>query len=219
MTTLMALLAALPAMTQDNTLTEDEKKEGWKLLFDGKTTTGWRGYKKETCPDGWQAVDGALTRVNKSGDILTTETYENFDLKIDWRVGPGGNSGVMFHVTETEKEPYMTGPEMQVLDTAKDPIHSAGSCYGLYAPTKQVVKPVGEWNSSRLVANKGKCEHWLNGEKIVEYEIGSEEWNKKVADSKFKAWAQFGKPSKGHVALQDHGDKVEFKNIRIKTLN
>jgi hypothetical protein len=217
------LAAAMLASVQDNALTDEEKKDGWKLLFDGTSTQGWRGYKKDKCPDGWQAVDGALTRVKGGGDILTVAQYESFELKIDWRVAPGGNSGIMFHVTETEGAPFMTGPEMQVLDDAKhgdgrNPLTSAGSCYALYPPAKKAVKPAGEWNSARLVVDKGKCEHWLNGEKIVAYEIGGEDWNKKVAASKFKAWAKFGKEPKGHIDLQDHGDKVEFKNIKLKVL-
>ncbi len=221
---MLSLVAFAALAVQDNTLSDDEKKAGWKLLFDGKTTEGWRGYKKDKMTDGWQAVEGALTRTKGGGDIVTVDQYESFDLKIDWRIAAGGNSGIMFHVTETAGAPYETGPEMQVLDDAKhadgkSPLTSAGSCYALYAPTKKVVKPAGEWNSARLVVNKGKCENWLNGEKIVEYDLNSDEWAKKVAGSKFKAWARFGKEPKGHLDLQDHGDKVEYKNIKIKGLD
>ncbi len=219
----MSLMLVAVLMLQDNTLTDDEKKAGWKLLFDGKTTEGWRAYKKDKITDGWQAVDGALARVGRGGDIVTVEQFDDFELAIDWKVADGGNSGIFFRVLETEGASYLTGPEMQVLDNAKhgdgkNTLTSAGSCYALYAPSKDVCKPAGEWNRVRIVAKGAKVEHWLNGEKIVEYEIGSEDWNAKVAASKFKTWKSFAKAAKGHLCLQDHGDRVEFKNIKIRAI-
>ena len=220
---MLTLFAALSLAAQDNTLSEDEKKAGFKLLFDGKTLDGWRGWKKDKPTEAWKVVDGLLTLAGKGGDILTIEQYENFELKIDWRVAPGGNSGIMYRVAETEGAPYMTGPEYQVLDNAKhpdgkNPKTSAGSIYAVYAPAKDVSKPAGEWNSSRIVANGKKIEHWLNGEKTAEAEIGSEDWAKRIADSKWKTAKKYGLETKGHIDLQDHGDKVEYKNIKIREI-
>jgi hypothetical protein len=220
---MLTLLAALSLSAQDNTLSEDEKKAGFKLLFDGKSLDGWRGWKKDKPSEAWKVVDGLLTLAGKGGDILTIEQYENFELKIDWRVAPGGNSGIMYRVAETEGAPYMTGPEYQVLDNAKhpdgkNPKTSAGSIYAVYAPAKDVSKPAGEWNSSRIVANGRKIEHWLNGEKTAEAEIGSEDWAKRIADSKWKTAKKYGLETKGHIDLQDHGDKVEYKNIKIREI-
>lgn len=220
---MLTLLAALSLSAQDNTLSDDEKKAGFKLLFDGKTLDGWRGWKKDKPTEAWKVVDGLLTLAGKGGDILTIEQYENFELKIDWRVAPGGNSGIMYRVAETEGAPYMTGPEYQVLDNAKhpdgkNPKTSAGSIYAVYAPAKDVSKPAGEWNSSRIVANGKKIEHWLNGEKTAEAEIGSEDWAKRIADSKWKTAKKYGLETKGHIDLQDHGDKVEYKNIKIREI-
>jgi hypothetical protein len=231
----VVLLAAAPARAADaagepapNKLTAKEAKAGWKLLFDGKTTKGWRGYKQKTAPAAWTVKDGAFVFENKEGvtrgDLLTRDQYESFELTLDWRVTEGGNSGVIYHVLETEDQPWKTGPEMQVLDNGKhrdgkNPLTSAGSCYALYAPSKDVSKPVGEWNQARLVVNGASVEHWLNGEKIVSYEKGSADWNAKVAASKFKDFPNFGKATKGHIDLQDHGDKVEYRNIKIRVLH
>jgi cytochrome c len=210
-----------------NKLSSAEVKAGWKLLFDGKSTKGWRGYKAKAVPSAWVVQDGALAFDKKEGatggDLLTRDQYENFELSIDWRVGEGGNSGIMYHVQETEDHPWRTGPEMQVLDNArhrdgKNPLTSAGSCYGLYAPSKDVTRPVGEWNQARLVVNGPAVEHWLNGEKIVSYEKGSADWDAKVAGSKFKSMPNFGESTRGHIDLQDHGDRVEFRNIKLRVL-
>lgn len=206
-----------------NVLGSEAHAQGWTLLFDGKSTTGWRGYKQDAAPDGWQAVDGALTRVGGGGDLVTVEQFDSFDLRFDWKVEPGGNSGVMFRVGESAGATYHTGPEFQILDNAahadgKDSLTSAGSCYGLYAPTKDVTRPAGSWNEARIVVNGNRVEHWMNGERIVEYEIGSPDWEKRIAASKFKQWPDFGRLSRGHIALQDHGDRVAYRNIRIRPL-
>ena len=217
-------LAALSSPEADNTLTDEEKKAGWKLLFDGKSSDGWRGWKKDKLPDGWQVIDGALTRIKGGGDLITVDQYENFELKIDWRLAQGGNSGILYLVQETDHAPYETGPEYQLLDEVKhgigkcDPT-ATGACYALYPPTRDAGSPIGEWNRTKIVLNHKKIEHWLNDQKIVECEIGSADWNDKVAKSKFKAWANFAKAPKGYIDLQDHGGKVEFKNIKIKVLD
>jgi len=207
-----------------NTLSDAEKAAGFKLLFDGKNADGWRGYKMKTLPSGWKVMDGHLVRAGGGGDIITDGEYGSFELLVDWKISPKGNSGIMYHVAEGPETAYMTGPEYQVLDNdrhadGKNKLTRAASCYGLYPTTKEVCKPAGEWNHTKIVIKDGHVEHWLNDVKVVEYQKGGDEWNKKVASSKFKAWSQFGKPTKGHIALQDHGDKVEYRNIKIKVLD
>jgi hypothetical protein len=206
-----------------NALTAQEKAAGWRLLFDGKTTAGWRGYRKTDMPPDWQVVDGALTRVGKAGDIVTVEQFGSFELAFDWSVAPGGNSGVFFRVTEDSAEVWHSGPEFQILDNAahKDgltPATSAGADYALHAPTRDVTRLPGTWNEARIVVRGNHVEHWLNGEKIVEYELGSADWTARVAKSKFNKHPGFGRAPKGHIALQDHGDRVAFRNIKIKPL-
>jgi hypothetical protein len=210
-----------------NTLTEQEKAAGWKLLFDGKTTAGWRAFRGKSMPDKWHVVDGALVLQPRSGkqggDIVTEDQYGSFDLKLEWKISPGGNSGIMYHVSESEAAPWFTGPEYQVLDNAKhadgrNPLTSAASCYALYAPTKDSTRPVGEWNQARIVVRGKHVEHWLNGEKVVSYEFDSPDWNDRVKASKFKEMPKFGKEPKGYIDLQDHGDEVAYRNIKIRPL-
>jgi hypothetical protein len=196
---------------------------GWRSLFDGRTTTGWRGFRKTEMPSGWQVVDGALTRVAAAGDIITNDEFANFDLTVDWKIAPGGNSGIMYRVTEAADETYETGPEMQVLDDERHPdgnsrLTSAGAAYGLYPSPTGVVRPSGEWNTARVVVNGNHVEHWLNGVKLLEYELGSPDWTQRVAASKFQQWPGYGRAAKGHIALQDHGDWVAYRNIKIKVL-
>lgn len=219
-----AMPLAFAAESAPNTLTDAEKADGWVLLFDGeKPGEHFRGYKKETLPDGWVAEDGALVRKG-GGDIITREKYESFELSIDWKISENGNSGIMFKVHETGDAPYLTGPEAQILHNGghADP-QLSGWMYDLYPAEIDTTKPVGEWNNFVLKCQKTatgtyKCEHWLNGEKYVEYEIGSDDWNERVSKSKFKDWKEFGKHADGHIALQDHGDLVSFRNIKIKVL-
>ena len=162
----------LTAANDQNTLTAAEKKDGWKLLFDGKTTTGWRGWKQQTAPDGWKAVEGALTRVDKAGDLITVDQYASFDLTFDWRIAKNGNSGVFFHVAEAPDLPntFTTGPEYQLIDNdghpdAKNgPDRWAAANYALHPPVNAVPKPIGEWNQSRILVNGPHVEHWLNGD-------------------------------------------------------
>jgi hypothetical protein len=195
----------------------------WRPLFDGATTSGWRGYGKPDMPAGWQVVDGALTRVGEGGDIITTEQYANFELELEWMVKAGGNSGIFYRGVENTDAIYYSAPEMQVLDDAvhadgKNELTSAGSNYALHPAPRGVVKPVGEWNAVRIVANGDHIEHWLNGQKIIEYEINSDDWKQRVAASKFKDFPGYGQAKTGYIGLQDHGDWVAFRNIRIKVL-
>jgi alpha-3'-ketoglucosidase len=206
-----------------NTLTPAEAKAGWRLLFDGTTTKGWRAYGADTMPPGWQVVDGALTRVAPAGDIITVDTYRNFELSVDWNISPGGNSGIFYRGALGSDYIYYSAPEMQVLDDArhsdgKSPLTSAGADYGLYPAPRGVVKPAGEWNTARVVVRGNHVEHWLNGKKIVSYELGSADWARRVAGSKFREWPQYGKAGEGYIGLQDHGDRVAYRNIKIRVL-
>jgi predicted amidohydrolase len=227
-----------PAAKQDgdspappNTLTDDEKQAGWRLLFDGQTTSGWRGYNRQDMPAGWKVIDGVLTRVSGGAggkgagggdDIITLDQYDNFELTLEWRIVAGGNSGLMFRVKEGAVTSWHVAPEMQILDNTKWPTRDkrqlAGACYDLYAPEKDVTRSTGEWNQVRLVARGPHLEHYLNGIKQVEYEIGSDDWNQRVAASKFKDKPDFAKATKGHICLQDHSDKVEFRSIKLREL-
>ncbi|MGH7449118.1 MAG: 3-keto-disaccharide hydrolase [Longimicrobiales bacterium] len=206
-----------------NALTPEQAQEGWRLLFDGTSTGGWRGYNRSDMPAGWQAVDGALTRTAEAGDIITTEQFANFELALDWMLRPGGNSGIFYRAVESDDPIYYSAPEMQVLDDAVhvdggSPLTSAGANYGLHPAPQGVVRPVGDWNSVRLIVNGNHVEHWLNGQKIVEYELGSDDWKQRVANSKFVEWPAYGTAARGHIGLQDHGDWVAFRNIRIRVL-
>jgi len=212
-----------PSSTNQNSLTDAEKAAGWRLLFDGKTTTGWRNYGKPTISDGWVVQDGALTRVGAGGDIITSDEFKNFELSIDWKIEPGGNSGIFYRAADDTDEIYWNAVEMQVLDDAKhpdgqSPVTSAGAAYDLYPAPPGHVHPGGEWNTARLIVNGNHVEHWLNGVKLLEYELGSRDWDSKVAGSKFKPHPRFGKNSQGHIGLQDHGNVVAYRNIKIRVL-
>ncbi len=210
-------------MTQNNTLTAEERAAGWQLLFDGESTEHFRGYQQEDCPAGWQVVDGTIHRADKAGDIITREQFGDFELSIEWKVAGPGNSGIMFRVTEDADKSFMTGPEYQILNNdvhpdGQKPKTSAGANYALHAPTKDMTRPVGEWNHTIIKADGPHVEHWMNGEKIVAYELWSEEWEKLVADSKFSKWPGYGRNKAGHICLQDHSDPVWYRNIRIRKL-
>jgi hypothetical protein len=207
------------------TLSLEDQNAGWKMLFDGKTFNGWRGFKMAGAPKGWRITkNGELYFKSKGGgDIMTVDEFEDFELQLEWKISKGGNSGIFFGVTEDDEYSWKTGPEMQVLDNARhedglDPKTSAGSNYALHAPTRDVTRPAGEYNEARIVVKGTHIEHWLNGVKIVEYEIGSPDWQALVAASKFKETPKYGRNRKGHIVLQDHGDKVWYRKIKIRTL-
>ena len=203
-----------------NELTAAEKKAGWTLLFDGKTMEHFRNYKKEGIKEAWVVKDGAFTLLEKGGgDIITKKQYGAFEFTADYKITPGGNSGLMYHVQESESTPWRTGPEIQILDNpkGKDP-QKAGWLYQLYRPAEGVdaTKPAGKWNTIRILITPEKCVHWMNGTKYVEYVKGSEDWDKKVAASKFSKFKDFGKATKGHICLQDHGNEVSYRNVKIR---
>ena len=230
----MLLLLGSAALAQKpNTLTRKEKKEGWKLLFDGQTTKGWHTYLRDTVGSKWQVKDGALVfdptqPDNGGGDIVTNEVYENYELQLQWKISKGGNSGIIFDVQEDPQfnATYLTGPEMQVLDNIdaednKKPNHLAGCLYDMSGDASvSKPNPVGEWNQVRLIQNKGHLTFWLNGIKTFDGQIGSPEWNAMVANSKFKnkAFWNFAKVAKGKIALQQHPGSSGWRNIKIRQL-
>lgn len=204
-------------------------KDRWIALFDGKSTDHWRGYKKDHLPAEWKIEDGTLALTRKGGGyIVTKEQFEHFDLRLDWKISEGGNSGLLFRVSEDPQYKYVyeTGPEVQILDDERHPdakkgkegTHKAGANYDLMPPMKPAVKPAGEWNHLRLKVKNGHVQCWLNGKKVQDYQLGSPGWKELVAQSKFATMPQYGKTVSGHISLQDHGDKVWFRNIRIRRL-
>ena len=203
--------------------------EEWVNLFDGKTLNGWHGYNKTAKVDNWVVKNGVLECVETpyeavNADIVTDKEYGDFELAWEWRIGKGSNSGVMYHVVEDEKYPYtfITGPEYQLIDDAGWPgkleeWQKTGADYAMHLPNdKKQLKPAGEWNSSRIVFNKGHVEHWLNGSKILDFEAWGDDWKQKKAEGKWKDTPDYGVAKKGRIALQAHGGKVAFRNIRIK---
>ncbi len=210
-----------------NALTPAQRAAGWTLLFDGRSTDAWRGYRRKAFPEkGWRIEDDCLVvGGGGGGDILTKATYENFELELDWKVAKGSNSGIMFRVTERHGAPWQTGPECQILDDAghnvkpTDP-HAAGALYDLQAPADtKVSRPVGEFNHARILVKDDRVRHWLNGVKIIDCPLAGSVWDGLVAKSKFNQYEGFGASKRGHIALQDHGTTVWFKNIRIRDLD
>lgn len=218
----------------NNQLSEKEKATGWQLLFDGKTTDGWRNFKSDEIGSAWKVANGTLYLDNArkkdwqivgGGDIITDEAYENYELQLEWKMEPGGNSGIIFNVVEDKKYDYVwqTGPEMQILDNVRHPdgrivTHRSGDLYDMIESRFVTVNPAGEWNRIRLISKNGHVEQWQNGYKVVEYQMHTPEWQEMIENSKFKDMPDFGKAKKGHIALQDHGNKIWFRNIKIKPL-
>jgi hypothetical protein len=220
---------------QDNTLSAREKNDGWQLLFDGSTTNGWHTYGYKSVNKAWVVNDGAIHAdtsakkdlpPNESKDILTDEQFDNFHFKADWKISVGGNSGIIFFVHEDKpkySQTYLTGPEMQVVDNdrhadAKIIKHRTGDLYDLISSSSEPAKPAGEWNHAEIISNEGKLDFYLNGQHIINTRMWDDNWKQMVAGSKFKSMPDFGKFTKGYLALQEHGNEVWYKNIKIKKL-
>ena len=204
--------------SEHNKLSKQERKDGWKLLFNGKRLNKWRNFKKDSVSDGWQVKEGAFVRAGKSaGDIVTKKQYDSFELQLEYKISKGGNSGLMFHVTEEESTPWRSGPEIQIQDNVDghDP-QLSGWLYQLYSSEKDATKPAGQWNQLRILITPEKCEQYMNGVKYCEYVKRSKDWDERVAKSKFAAFSKFGKSKKGHICLQDHGNEVAFRNVKIR---
>ena len=219
---------------KSNTLTDTEVRDNWQLLFNGKDFTGWHAFKQKTVGDNWiidpteQAIqvhkaEGSTT--HGQGDLTTDGEYENYELRLDWKISACGNSGIIYNILEIDSlsATYQSGPEMQVLDNTCHPDakiikHRAGDLYDMISCSVENVKPAGEWNSIRLICNNGKVEHWQNEQKLVEYDQNAPTWKTMIAGSKFKTMPYFGTSRKGKIALQDHGDKVWYRNIKIRKL-
>lgn len=215
-----------------NELSEGEKQAGWQLLFDGKSTAGWRGYKQDSMPRSWKVENGSLLSRRadgeSSGDIISTDKFDDFEFVLQWKMTRGGNSGVVYRATEEHHHMWESGPEYQILDNTShldglNTLASASACYAVFAPARDVTRPLGQWNQTRIVARGKHVEHWLNGEKMVEYDIDSERWRAHVKTSKFfpTAYGQgnWGRAAQGHIGLQDYGGAIEFRGIKLRRLS
>lgn len=227
--TFKKMLAALLLIGLIAPAVRADANDGWEVLFDGTSTDAFRGWKSDTFPDKGWVIDGDALHIqadSKAGDIVTKKQYANFDLRFEWKVAKGSNSGVIYRCVEHDdvRLSFMSGPEYQILEDAnhrngKNPKTSAASLYAHYAPNeKKTLKPIGQWNTGRVVADGGKIEHWLNGEIVIAYDLDSEAFKKISQGTHYKQWPNFAKDRKGHIAFQDHTDDVWFRNIKIKQL-
>ena len=213
---------------QNNTLTKTEEKEGWELLFDGQSIKDWRFFKGDEIKE-WKVVDGVLynsgTGSDHGGDIITKETYKDFELYLEWKISPSSNSGVFYHVQELDsiQAIYESGPEYQLMDDASAKVGSlssqrTGANYSMNEPIGAKVKPLDQWNETRIIVKGPHVEHWLNGVKVVEYELWSEDWVQRKNDGKWKNYPYYGIAKDGYIGLQDHGGLTQFRNIKIRKL-
>jgi hypothetical protein len=210
--------------TDANTLSAAEQAAGWRLLFDGNTTNGWRGYKSQTLPAAWHVEDGTLMKKTGTDDIITTEKFGNFELQLDWQLAPKGNAGVFYRGTEEYDHIYWSAPEYQLLDDKGHPdghsrLTSAGADYALYPSPAGYLHAPGKWNYTRIVVNGNHVEHWLNGHRMVVYTLGSKGWLARVKKSKFAEYPNYGKATTGYIGIQgDHDGALALRNIKIKVL-
>jgi hypothetical protein len=222
---LLSLLTGTVAIgSEPNVLTAAEKADGWKLLFDGQSLAGWRGYKTDAPGKGWHVKSGVLVlEEKKAGDLVTVEEFGDFDFSFEWKVTETANSGVIYRVGLGERASYVTGPEYQVLDNEKatdnkQQNHLAASLYDIALEANAKTKPVGEWNSGRIRVRGWHVEHWLNGDKVVDVDLSTTAGKAMINASKFKDWTKFASLSRGHIALQDHDHEVSFRSIKIREL-
>jgi hypothetical protein len=210
----------------DNTLTAEEKKNGWRLLFDGKSTEGWRTYQNKE-ENSWEVLHGELHgkqgETLKHADLITRQTYGSFELELDWKIETAANSGLLYHVLETHPGSYETGPEYQLIDDLGykgklEDWQKSGADYAMHPPLQQASKAAGTYNHTRLIVNGSHVEHWLNGIKVADFTAWTSEWQKLKATGKWKDYPDYGNARNGYIALQDHGGGIWFKNIKIKTL-
>jgi hypothetical protein len=217
---LVATLAALPAFADEPVNAAD-----WQALFDGHSLAGWRAYRYDGPPIGWVVEDGMLHFPGGTGDdIITVEQWSSFELSLEWKLEPGGNSGIFYLAVTGLDQIYMGAPEYQLLDDARhadgaSKLTSTGANYGLDPAPRDVVHAVGEWNETRIVVKGDDVEHWLNGQKIISYTLGSDDWKARVAGSKFAQWPAYGQARRGHIGLQNHGDPVWFRKLRIRSFD
>ena len=205
-------------------LTADQRVAGWQPLFDGRTTSGWRGYKSQTVPSAWHVVNGTLTKSESTDDIITRDQFGDFELAFDWKLSPGGNAGLFYRGTEEYDHIYWSAPEYQLLDDSLHPdgknrLTAAGAAYALYPSPAGIVKPANEWNSTLIVVQGARVQHWMNGQKLLEYELWSPDWEAKVKASKFVDWPNYGRAKRGYIGIQgDHDGELTLRNIRIRPL-
>lgn len=224
-TMLLATSLTLPVFSADNQLSSEEQAQGWQLLFNGKDMSQWRNFKKADLSDKWQIEDGAMKlTAGGGGDILTKQQYEHFELLLDWKIAEVGNSGIFVLANETGNMIYSNAPEIQILDNERHPDnklanHLSGSLYDMIASPPSSHKKAGEWNTVKIRLHNSELTIWQNGVQTAQVTIDSPEWQKLLAASKFATWPGFAKAKSGHIGLQDHGDQVWFKNIKIKELN
>jgi hypothetical protein len=197
----------------------------WKPLFDGTTTAAWRGYHAPAMPAGWDIVDGVLYKKGTALDIMTRETFGDFELEMEWKLEQGGNAGIFYRATEEYDKIYWSGTEYQLLDDPNAPdgrtrMTSAGAAYGLYPAAEGALRPAGEWQKTRIVLQKNHVEHWLNGTKVAEYTLWSDDWKAKVKASKFGKYPNYGLAPRGAIGIQgDHNGALSLRNIRIRPLD
>jgi hypothetical protein len=233
LTAICLAAAAACAATQSGTvqtsdaptaLTAEQIAAGWRPLFNGRTTNGWRGYKSAAVPPAWHVVDGTLAKETGTDDLITREQFGNFELAFDWKLGPGGNAGVFYRGTEEYDHIYWSAPEYQLLDDSLAPdgksrLTAAGSAYALYPAPAGIVKPANQWNSALIVVQGARVQHWMNGQKLLEYDLWTPEWEAKVKASKFGAWPNYGRAHRGYIGIQgDHDGVLALRNIRIRPL-
>jgi hypothetical protein len=222
-------IAAILLMACNSSKNATHSNAGYTSLFDGKTLNGWRTYQNKPA-DSWTVKDGILycrgsatDKSDRRADLITVDTFENFDLRVDWKIAPQGNSGILYMVTETQSTSYLTGPEYQLIDDVNFPEkledwQRTAANYAMNTAPGAHPKAAGQWNHARIVVNKGHVEHWLNGEKVVEYDLWKDDWKKRKAEGKWKDAPEYGMSRTGHIALQDHGSEAWFKNLEIKRL-